>query len=122
MEIYEKYLLKKIELDRVKSELESLQGQIYEHNIDAIKAKGLGSITANHGAFKVSVTSGESVKWDEKELNNIAVKIPVKLDVNKTWLKDLKEFNLDLYDEVMACATYTPKKPSFKVERINEEN
>ena len=115
MELYEKYISKKAELDRVKAELESLQGQVYMAHKDAIDAKGIGSVTATVGDFKINITTKENTRFNMEALKNLDIMIPTKLDVSKKFLKELKEKDEKAYSDVMACAEISPAKPSFKV-------
>ncbi len=121
MNSYQKFLHIQNQIKILNTELDQVKAEIYTDNMALIEAKGQGTISAERGNFKVSITTKHSASWDKKQLNSIKnLPFTKEYKVNQKQLDNLKIEDPDLYGQVEACLTTKPAKPTFKVEEVAE--
>ena len=125
MNIYERYVAKKNEIDRAKRELEQLQAELYTRHIDSIKSKSEdgGTISLNEMGHKFTCVIKFAYKIEDEEKAKIYLSkgckaFKNKLEFNKT---EFKKLDIDEQEEILSMMSVKQSKPTFKVEKKDEE-
>lgn len=118
MTIYEQYLQAKQQVDEAKANLEKCQVELYKLYQDRLDEIDVGTLSAEDSGYKVTIVKKESTSVDQKLADVVQIGFRKKYELDKTSYKKLTAEDKKRVDE---CLTTKPAKPSFKVEKIDED-
>lgn len=118
MSVYERYLEAKSELDAAKKRFENYQVELYNRFQNDLNKLDTGTFSAEDRGYRVKIIKKESVSVDQKLASVVDIGFRKKYELDKAGYKKLTKADQKRVDE---CLTTKPAKPTFSVERIEED-